>query len=139
MVLVIALPDLALQLSRVVPGARYVLHVEGDDGRELRHQVHLHQPEVVVLDWRMGGNAWRAIDEVPAIVSRTQSRPHVIAVLPWVSKKVERAAADAGCFDVLSPRSPGFERDLLSAVEAARLDHRQPENEARRLSRDDLH
>lgn len=138
MVLVVALLDLAESASRVLIGARYVTHIEGG-GKELRHQVHLHQPDVLVIDYRVGGSTWRATDEIPAIVSRTESQPHVIAVLPSVSAEKEYSAADEGCYDVLSFRDPDFEQDLLEAVESALLDRERRGTAPRRLSRDGLH
>lgn len=139
MLLVVALPDLATRLSRILVGARYVTRVEGDDGTELRHQVHEHQPDVLILDWRMGGTRWRAIDEVPAIVSRTTSRPHVIALLPKASGEVEQAAADRGCYDALAVTDPYLDQELRDAVEAALLDRVRQPPDYRRIARADLH
>jgi CheY-like chemotaxis protein len=137
MILVIALPDLALRLSHIVSGARYLVSV--DDGKYLRHQVHRHQPEIVLLDWRMGGNAWRAVDEISALVTRTASMPSVIALLPWVSDDVQEAAAEIGCFDVISVTASHFARDVLATIRAAQEDRHRRLAEAPRVSRGDLH
>ncbi len=139
MMLVVALPDLATRLSRILLGARYVVRLDGDDGSELRHQIHLYQPDVVILDWRMGGSRWRAVDEVPAIVSRTMSRPHVIALLPKASAEVEQAAADRGCYDAIAVTDPYLDQELREAVEAALLDRARQVPDHRRVSRADLH
>lgn len=139
MLLVVAMPDLALRLSRFLPRANYVLNVGGDDGKELRHQVYKHQPDVLILDWRVGGNLWRVIDEVPAIISRTASQPHVIAMLPWTSRQVEQVAAESGCFEVVNVSASGFDRDVLSAVAAARRDRYEQPPECRRVARGGLH
>lgn len=117
MLLVVALSDCALRLSKTLQGASYVVAVR--DGTELRHRVHQHQPDVLVLDWRMGGSWWRASDEVPAIVSRTATRPHVILVLPMISDGIEALAMEMGCYDVVSVTCPGWESDVAESVCAA--------------------
>lgn len=137
--LVVALPDLAIRVSRILSGASYVTRVDGKDGTELRHQVHCHQPDVLILDWRVGGSGWRALDEVPAIVSRTTSRPHVIALLPKTSSAVEEAVAESGCFDAFCVSDPDLDQGLIEAVEAALLDRSRHRPDLRRVSRADLH
>ena len=85
----------------------------------------------------MGGSAWRAIDEVPAIISRTTTHPHIIVVLPWRTQEVDEEAARLGCYDIVSVESPDFDLELSEAVETALRDRlRSP---PRRVSRDDLH
>lgn len=122
MLLVMALPDCALRLSKVLTEASYVVHVE--DAKDLRHRIHQHQPDVVVLDWRMGGSGWRAIDEVPAIVSRTATHPHVIVVTPWASDSVDAQAEKLGCYEVVSVLDQGWDVDVSSSVQAAERDRR---------------
>lgn len=122
LVLAVAMVDLAIEISGLVPGARYVLNVES--GKDLRHQIHDHQPDVVLLDWRLGGNLWRAIDEVPAIVERTTSHPYVIVLLPHTTQKVEEEAAERDCYDVISVNDADFPtclRRSLYEAERARI------------------
>jgi CheY-like chemotaxis protein len=123
MVLVIALPDLALRISGLLGGAAYLVHVV--DGPELRHRVHSHQPDVILLDYRMGGSSWRAVDEVTAIAERTATRPNVIALLPNTSKEIDREAARRGCYDVVSVASTSFDCEILESVAAANLSRRR--------------
>lgn len=118
MTLVIALADLAERISRLIEGPKfYVLKVS--DEKELRRKVCDHRPEVLLLDSRVGGNRWRAIDQVPAILRECRSVPSVIALLPHTSKGVEREAARLGCYDVVPVNQRSFDRDLLMAVSTA--------------------
>lgn len=136
-VLVVALPDLSLRLSKYVVGSvGFVTSTK--DGKQLRHRVHEHQPDVVLLDYRMGGSGWRAIDEVPALVERTASRPDVIVLLPWKDTDVDRSAAKLGCYDVVSVDGPCFDQDVSDAVQTA-LKSRESRQMVRHLRRDDLH
>jgi DNA-binding response OmpR family regulator len=137
MTLVIALPDLALRLSGILTGARYVVRVQ--DGADLRHIVHEYQPDVVVLDWRVGGSAWRALDEVTAIVERTTSHPYVIALLPKITKKIKSVAASVGCYNVINVGAAGAEQRVVEAVGVARRAHHARRLEGRRVSRACLH
>lgn len=137
MVLVIALPDLALKLSGFLVGARYVVRVE--DGKDLRHQVHEYQPDIVVLDWRIGGSCWRAIDEVTAIAGRTATQPYVIAILPAVTRQIKREAARAGCYDVVNASASDCVRQVVECVSVARMARACRQIEPRRLSRAQLH
>lgn len=137
MVLVIALPDLALQLSHFLVGARYVVRVE--DGKDLRHRVHSYQPDIAILDWRIGGSAWRALDEVTAIVERTSTHPYVIALLPKVSKRIKVEAAKAGCYDVVNVSASDCVRQVVEAVGVAQRARAARQLEARRVSRANLH
>jgi CheY-like chemotaxis protein len=126
MILVIALPDLARRISESVLGASYVVNVESES--DLRHRVYSHQPDLILLDHRIGGSTWRAIDQVTAIVERTATHPLVIALLPRTSRTIEREAAKLGVYDVLSVSSDGFDRELVEAVSEAaedRLTHRR--------------
>lgn len=119
MVLVIALPDLAKRVCAVVPDAiGYVVSV--DSPSDLRHRVYTYQPDIVLLDSRMGGSSWMAIEEVPAIVGRTESHPYVIMLLPWTTEEVEREAVKRQCYDVVSVASEDFESDVWAAVQTAR-------------------
>jgi DNA-binding response OmpR family regulator len=137
MTLVIALPDLALRLSELLTDAQYVVRVQ--DGADLRHTIHSYQPDVVVLDWRMGGSAWRAIDEVTAIVERTTTHPYVIALLPKVSTKINAEAAKAGCYNVVSVDGAGAVRRVVDAVGVARRARHARRPESRRVNRQALH
>lgn len=136
-ILCVALPDLALIVSRLVVGARYVVKVK--DGKDLRHQIHEHQPDVVLLDWRIGGNKWRSIDEVPAIVERTTSHPAVIVLLPHTTLSVEQEAAERDCYDAISVTDEDFAISLRRSVdEAERLRLARPPA-PRRSARASLH
>jgi len=137
MILVIALPDLALKLSGLLTGARYVVRVE--DASDLRHRVYSHQPDIVVLDWRMGGNGWRAMDEVTAIVERTTTHPYVIALLPKVTSRIKSEAATAGCYNVISADGDDLERRVVAAVSVARRARQARRPDLRRVSRQSLH
>lgn len=138
MTLVIALPDLAKRLSRLLIGrVNYVVSVV--DGTELRHRVHENQPSIVLLDWRMGGNLWRAIDEVPALVERTESQPYIIVLLPHTSRVIDREAAKKGCYDVVSVNAEDFDRQVVEAAETAARARAARRPRRRRVSRDDLH
>lgn len=137
MVLVIALPDLARKLCKVLFDHQCITKVE--DGKELRHVVHVHQPQIVVLDWRMGGSRWRALDEVTAIRERTATHPSVIAMLPKVTKDVKLEAAKLGCYDVVNVGVAGAARRVADSVELALQARLVKPVEIRRVSRDDLH
>jgi DNA-binding NarL/FixJ family response regulator len=137
MILVIALPDLALRLSGLLHNARYIVRVE--DGKDLRHRVHSYQPDVVVLDWRIGGSMWRALDEVTAIVERTTTHPYVIALLPKTSPRIKSEAAKLGCYDVISVNASGVDRKIVDAVELAQRARAARRAEHRRVSRAHLH
>jgi DNA-binding NarL/FixJ family response regulator len=137
-VLIVALPDLANRVSRYIKES-VAFVVKTDTPSELRHRVHSYQPNVVVLDYRMGGSAWRAIDEVPAIVSRTASTPRVIVVLPWRAREVDEQAADLDCYDIVSAENRDFDEELAEAVESALRSSPGHQALSRRVSRDDLH
>lgn len=137
MTLVVALPDLALRLSAILTGARYVVRVH--DGADLRHRIHSYQPDIVLLDWRLGGNIWRAIDEVPAIVERTATHPYVIALLPSASWRVKEEAAKIGCYNVVNVGAAGADRKVVEAVAVARRARAARRPEPRRVSRQHLH
>jgi DNA-binding response OmpR family regulator len=137
MVLVIALPDLALRLSELLSGASYVVRV--DDATDLRRQVHSYQPNVVVLDWRIGGNAWRAMDEVTAIVERTTTHPYVIALLPKVTKRIKSEAAKIGCYNVVNVDAVDGDQRIVAAVTVARRARQARLQECRRVPRQALH
>lgn len=136
-ILCVALPDLAVEVSRLISGARYIVKVF--DGKDLRHQVHEHQPDILLLDWRLGGSLWRAIDEVPAIVERTISRPSVIVMLPHTTLRVEQEAAERDCYDAISVSDVDFPSCLRRSVdEAERARHVHPPIR-RRVARAALH
>lgn len=137
MVLVIALPDLALRLSEKLIGASYVVRV--DDGADLRHRVHSYQPDIVLLDWRIGGNVWRAMDEVTAIVERTTTHPYVIAMLPKTTVKIRSEAAKIGCYNVVNVDAVGGEQRVLDAVAVAKRARWARRPDLRRASRASLH
>lgn len=130
MILVIALPDLALRLSELLVNASYVVRVA--DATDLRHRVYSHQPEIVLLDWRIGGSGWRAIDEVTAMVSRTKTHPYVIALLPRTDRGVKAEAAKVGCYGVINVGALDADRVIVESVAVARrarsargVDHRR--------------
>jgi DNA-binding NtrC family response regulator len=139
-VLVVALPDLAERLSRLpISGMNYVVNVRQEDARDLRHKVHSYQPHVVILDWRMGGSSWRAIDEVPAIVDRTATHPQVIVILPHRSRVIDREAARKGAYDVVSAVAGDFDRDVCDAVATAKKARQVRKTETSRVSRKNFH
>ena len=118
MVLVVALPDLALTASRVLSRpVSYIVRV--DDARELREKCIAYEPDIVVLDWRMGGSKWRAIDEVPAIAHCAGSRPYVIMLLPATCPMTDAEAARKGCYDVVTASDDDFVHELAGAVSSA--------------------
>jgi DNA-binding NtrC family response regulator len=117
--------------------AQYVVTVT--DGTELRHRVHEHQPDIVLLDSRVGGNGWRAIDEVPALVERTATHPYVIAMLPKTSSKIEREAARRECYDVVNASASRFLRDLVEAVSSAKQARASRQRERRAVKKESLH
>lgn len=137
MVLVIALPDLALRLSELLTGARYLVRVE--DGTDLRHLVYSYQPDILVLDWRIGGSKWRALDEVTTLVERTKTHPYVIALLPKVTGKIKSEAAKAGCYNVVNVDAAGAEQTIVEVVDVARRARHARRLEQRRASRQALH
>lgn len=137
MLLVVAWPDLAAKVSQVLLDAQYVVAVI--DGVELRHRVHSFQPELVLLDSRIGGNGWRAIDEVPALVERTASHPHVIAMLPKTSSRIEKEAARRECYDVVSVNASRFLRDLTEAVSSANQARASLRRARRAVPKESLH
>lgn len=137
MVLVVALPDLALIISKLLTGARYVVRVE--DGADLRRRITGHQPDVVLLDWRMGGSGWRAIDEVAAITDRTPTCPYVIALLPTVTAKIKSEAAKAGCYNVVNVGAAGGARRVVAAVIVATKARLARHLVLRRIPRNELH
>lgn len=137
--LVIALPDLAKRIAKVLEGeANYIVRTLAD-GKELRHVVHAHQPDILLLDYRCGANRFRSIDEVPAIVDRTASLPTVIMILPEFGPLIEREAARLNCYDVVNESDPEFLVDLSDAVSTAIRDWRHRKPEPRRKEKEDLH
>jgi CheY-like chemotaxis protein len=112
-------------VEEVVPAPRRtVVLVDGDfdeASRRLRHEVHSHQPKVVLLDARFGGRRWFAVDAVPGIV-KVRSNPFVILLAASRALKVQREAARAGCYDVLNVKAKSFRADVSLAVAAATLD-----------------
>lgn len=135
--LVVALVDLAERLSRLLEGASYILSVVDD--RDLRHRIHEHQPQIVVLDWRMGGSAWRAVDQVAALSELTESQPYIIVVLPHASTVIDRENAKRGCYDVVTESGPRFERDITEAVSTAARARQHRKVSRRRVTREDYH
>lgn len=109
--------ELAAKIGKHVEGKKiYILKVQ--DATELRHKIHSCQPSVVVLDVRLGGNAFEAMQEVPAII-KTRSEPAVIVLLPSVSAIAKKAAVEMGAFDVISRDRASWVRALrYSAVDA---------------------
>jgi len=123
---IVATPDseLALRLGERIDGRkRYVLGppaeqvmTEEQAARDFRHSIHESQPSIVVLDVRVGKSLFKAIDQVPRILE-VSSAPAVILLLPFESRKVKRAAAEMGCYDVIIlDRRRAFERKVEKAV-----------------------
>lgn len=137
MILVIALPDLALRLSEILTGACYVVRVY--DAADLRHRIHSYQPDIVLLDWRIGGSAWKAMDEVTAIVERTTTHPYVIAMLPKTTTKIRCQAAKIGCYNVVNVDAAGSEQRVLDVVAVAKRARWARRPAPRRVSREGLH
>ena len=97
------------------------------------------QPDIVILAWAIGGNGWRAIDEVTAIVERTATHPYVIAILPQTSPAIEREAAKKGCYDVVNAFAEDFDQQVVEAVETAKKARAARRPPRRRVPRSDLH
>lgn len=113
---VIATADvhLARKLGEAITGRKsYIL--SASDEKELRHLVHSSQPEVLVLDVRLGGNRYRAMAEVPRLML-TRSHPAVILLIPWRSTAVREEAGRMGCYEVVVIGRPSFLRQLSQAV-----------------------
>lgn len=116
-------PDLARRMGEVIESRKTYL-VKIEDATEFRHKIHSNQPEVVILDVRLGGSRFEALQELPAIVTEVRSRPAVIVLLPWTSEIAKSAAAELGAFEVLSLDRRSWIRELPRVVldaQAARL------------------
>jgi DNA-binding NarL/FixJ family response regulator len=132
-------PKLALKLGRAIEGEKAYL-VHAGSARELRHQVHACQPEVVVLDVRLGGNLFRALDEAARLIA-TRSQPAVVVLTPVRARAVEREAGRLGCFDVINLDRRACAAHVARAVSeaaAARLSGAL-EPPPRRRARESLH
>jgi CheY-like chemotaxis protein len=100
---------------------------DGYDGaKRLRHWIHAKQPAVLLLDARFGGQLYRALEAVPRLLEESRENLRVILLIPFDSKAAKEEAARLGCFDVLNyhprRRRKVFQREVLSAVEAAEID-----------------
>lgn len=141
MVLVVALPELALAIGELLEGPRnYIVSVEGP--KDLRHRIYREQPEIVVLDWRIGGSGWRAVDEVTAIADRTHSQPYVIVIVPKLDRKIAAEAAKRDCYNMVvfnEKKLKAFEADLVSALEVAHAARRAREVAPRRSPKGGYH
>lgn len=113
-------------LARKIGGAiesdkTYILKAE--NAVEFRHRLHSWQPEVVILDVRLGGNRFEALQELPAICEDVRSHPAVIVLLPWYSSIAKGAAAELGAFEVLSLDRRSWLRVLPRVVLDAQAAH----------------
>lgn len=119
LVMVLANAELAKRISEVVKGqVVYVVRVK--DAIELHHKVYSHQPDILILDWSIGGSVYKATDQIPLIMERTSSKPHIICLLPWRSRAVDREAAKLGCYDVVSVNAKNFLRELGERISVAK-------------------
>ncbi len=99
-IMLVAMPDMArLVTKNTWERLSYVFQVDGPS--DLHRKIKEHQPDIVVLDWRISGNTWRVIDEVPTIVSKTATHPLVIFVGGSSNESVDREAARRCCYDVV--------------------------------------
>lgn len=114
--------DLAKALLRELVGKKSIC-LRADNATDLRHQIHEAQPQVVVLDVRLGGQQWRAMDVLPRMQT-VQSAPHVIVVAPWRSEPVEQEAARFDCYEVVNQNGPTFLAEIRGAVMDALLERR---------------
>lgn len=118
MVLIAAEAGLAREIGGVLLTRKnYVVSADGE--RDLRHQIHCAQPKAVLLDLRLGGQRWRVLEAVPAIIEKTGSRPEVIALVPWFHEDVEAEAYRWGCVDVVDLSAKSWARDVSCAVDLA--------------------
>lgn len=141
MVLVVALPELALAIGELLEGPRdYITAVA--DAKELRRKIHSVQPQIIVLDWRIGGNGWRAVDEIAAISERTRSQPYVIAVVPWLNRRVAKLAAEQDCYNMVvfnEKKMKAWAADLVSALQVAHAARQAREVAPRRSEKKHYH
>jgi hypothetical protein len=72
-----------------------------------------------LLDVRLGGQRWRALESVPAIIEKTATRPDVVALVPWFHDDVEAEAYRWGCADVVDLSAKAWARDVSCAVDLA--------------------
>src|SRR5262245_49576650 len=119
LLLVMAYPDLAKELIKVTANyqASYVVGVS--DELDLRAKAHAKQPQVIVLDYRIGGSRFRAIDEAPYLSNLVASQPYVIAILPKTSRVIEQEAARKACYDVLVFKGRAFLDQLRETLRVA--------------------
>lgn len=124
MLVMIATTDqkLALKLGAAIETEKsYLLRVTS--GEQLVEEIDSMQPDVLVLDVKIGGNDFRALGELPTILD-AEHEPAVIVVIPWKSIIVVREASRLGCFEVIRSDVRGFERRVSRAAwdaQAARL------------------
>lgn len=112
---------LALKVNKVVKGKKSFLVREVGE-TELRHVAHSHQPRVIILDVRFGGNKYRVMEQVPSL-QIVRSQPAIIVLTPWQSKEVSELAATLSCFDVVPTSSRLFASDLSQSVKEALAAH----------------
>jgi len=93
---------LAIEIGRLLPGDKTYAR-SSETASALRRQIHEAQPAIVVLDVTMGGQRWSAMATLGKILA-VRSAPALVLITPWSSRKVDRVAAAAGCYDVV-PRS----------------------------------
>lgn len=126
---VIATPDaeIAKRLGELIEGQKtYLLGpsdrlavnagTEEEEARRFRHAVHSAQPDVMVLDVRVGKQVFKALDHVRRLLE-VDSAPAMILLLPFSSRTVRSAAAALGCYDViLIDRRRAYEQKVANAV-----------------------
>jgi hypothetical protein len=118
MVLIAAEAGLAREVGSVILRRKsYVVSADGD--RDFRYRIHCAQPRVVLVDVRFGGQLWRVLESVPAIVEKTSTRPEVVALVPWFHEDVEAEAYRLGCADVVDLSAKAWARDVSCAVDLA--------------------
>jgi DNA-binding NarL/FixJ family response regulator len=117
MVLVAAWPEVAMEIgAQLLDEKAYACKVMHP--HELRHAVKKTQPDVVVLDVRIGGSRWRAVEGVQRL-RLCESRPEVIALVPRRSRAVDREMARQGCYGVVDLSVGSWPDALVRAVETA--------------------
>src|SRR5688572_14119424 len=111
---------LARETRRFLPGAVYgyhgadldevpLLRVASEGPAQLHRFVELVQPDVLVLDVQLGGNAYRALDAVRLLLDgplldgagRLTRWPAVVVLAPSHADKLVAHCARLGCYSVL--------------------------------------
>jgi DNA-binding response OmpR family regulator len=99
MVLVIAWPEIAMEVGKCIADEKmYACDVR--NVVDLRHRVKRTQPDLVIIDVRIGGSGWRAVDEL-ARLRLTGSRPDVLPLVPKKTRGVTKQCAEMGCYNLV--------------------------------------